>query len=215
MRLELSGMDVMVRAFSSQLGSYTDIFHLAEYERAPGFLSSPGDIVVDAGASVGFFSLRHAPRVGPGGRVLAFEANPSVFPLLQRNIRKNGLSQVQAFPFALSDRSGTLRFASADRTTSSGHVAQSGEPSIAVAAMTLDELVLKESLPRIDLLKMDVEGHEPEVIRGGLERAIPMTRRIVMESHMTRDTVWGLLEPLGFDKIYDGFSPNVVHFVRR
>ena len=214
MRLNLSGLDVTVRAFSSQLGAYTDIFHLGEYERVPGFTSARGDIVVDAGANAGFFTLRHAPMVGPSGRVYAFEPNAEVLELLERNVRVNGLSQVRAFKKALSERSGVIRFSSDQRTTSCGHVSTEGEGGELVECTTLDELVEQEQLPRIDLLKMDVEGHEPHVVRGGMRRALAITRRIVMESHLTRDEVWRLLEPLGFEKVYDGFSPNVVYFAR-
>ena len=212
--LKLSGFDVRVQTFSSQLGAYADIFHLAEYEQVPGFASAAGEVVIDAGANVGFFSLRHAPAVGPSGRVYAFEPNPAVFELLRRNVARNGLDQVRCICAALSERPGTVRFAAEERATSSGHIAADGAPAIEVQALTLDELVEREGLERIDLLKLDVEGHEPHVIRGGLGKALAITRRVVMESHMTRDEVWGILEPLGFAKVYDGFAPNVVYFTR-
>jgi FkbM family methyltransferase len=214
MHLRLSDLDVTVQAFSSQLGGYADIFHLAEYEKAPGFVSAPGDVVVDAGANVGFFSLRHAPLVGPTGRVFAFEPNPAVFELLERNVRQNGLSQVKCFQKALSKASGALRFSSDSRGTSCGHVADAQETGLPVEATTLDDLVIQEGIDRIDLLKMDVEGHEPEVVLGGMSRALAITRRVVMESHMTREEVWRLLKPKGFVKVGEGSSPHVVHFTR-
>lgn len=214
MDLNLSGLRVRVQTFSSQLGAYADIFHLGEYEKVPGFESAPGEIVIDAGANVGFFSLRHAPLVGSAGRVYAFEPNPEVYALLDHNVRTNGFGQVRCLRAALADNAGTVRFSADERSTSCGHIALENETGSLVEAMTLDQLVETEGIDRIDLLKMDVEGHEPHIIRGGLRRAMAITRRVVMESHMTRHEVWSMLEPLGFLKVYDGSWPNVCYFAR-
>jgi FkbM family methyltransferase len=215
MDLRLSDLSVRVQTFSSQLGAYADIFHLGEYERIPGFASAPGEVVIDAGANVGFFALRHAALVGSTGRVYAFEPNAAVFRLLVHNVQRNRLAHVRCCHSALSDHSGTVRFSASARASSLGHIAAGDEEGVTVQSVTLDDLVERESLERIDLLKMDVEGHEPHVIRGGLARALPITRRVVMESHLTRDIVWQMLEPLGFEKVYDGFWPNVVYFARK
>lgn len=212
--LRLSGFDVRVQTFSSQLGSYADIFFLNEYEKVPGFDTKAGDVVIDAGANVGFFSLRHAPRVGPNGRVYAFEPNPLVFKLLERNVLRNGLTQVRCLQSALGETAGSVRFTSDPRASSCGHVAEGDEAGELVASTTLDDLVERENIERIDLLKMDVEGYEPHVLRGGLARALERTRRVVMESHNTRDSAWEILRPFGFRRVYDGHWPNVVYFAR-
>ncbi|HKY37036.1 MAG TPA: FkbM family methyltransferase [Polyangiaceae bacterium] len=212
--LKLSGFDVRVQTFSSQLGSYADIFFLDEYEKVPGFESQPGQTVVDAGANVGFFTLRHARDVGPSGRVFAFEPNPSVFRLLQHNVERNGLKQVSCHRSALGERVGSLLFTSDPRSTSCGHISESEETGEPVPVSTLDALVEEQGLTCIDLLKLDVEGYEPHVLRGGAQRALACTRRVVMESHLTRDIAWDILRPLGFRKAYDGFNPNVVYFTR-
>jgi FkbM family methyltransferase len=212
--LKLSGFDVRVQTFSSQLGSYADIFFLGEYEKVPGFETTAGQTVIDAGANVGFFSLRHAQNVGPSGRVFAFEPNPQVFELLQRNMARNGLTQVRCLASALGEQVSEVRFHADPRGTSLGHVATESEGGDPVLCTTLDALVEQEQLSRIDLLKMDVEGYEPHILRGGLGRALAITQRIVMESHLTRDVAWEILEPLGFRKVYDGFNPNVVYFSR-
>lgn len=212
--LKLSGFDVRVETFSSQLGAYADIFFLDEYTQVPGFDSQPGQTVIDAGANVGFFSLRHARSVGPTGKVFAFEPNPAVFRLLQHNVEKNGLKQVSCHQMALGEQVGSLQFTSDPRATSCGHVAEGEEAGAPVPATTLDALVEEHGLTQIDLIKLDVEGYEPHILRGGLQRALACTRRIVMESHLTRDIAWDIVRPLGFRKAYDGFNPNVVYFTR-
>lgn len=212
--LKLSGYDVRVQTFSSQLGAYADIFFLSEYEKVPGFESRAGETVIDAGANVGFFTLRHARNVGSTGRVYAFEPNPQVFRLLQHNMAHNNLHHVRCVQSALGEHTGSLRFSSDPRTTSCGHVVGDDGAGETVPATTLDALVEQEGIDRIDLLKLDVEGYEPHILRGGLGLALARTRRIVMESHLTRDIAWDILKPLGFYKVYDGFSPNVVYFTR-
>src|SRR6186713_2465665 len=52
-------------------------------------LIKPGDTVVEVGANIGYFTCRYAKLTGPRGRVLAFEPNPMVLPILQRNVRRH------------------------------------------------------------------------------------------------------------------------------
>jgi FkbM family methyltransferase len=63
-------------------------------------LLRPGATVVDLGANWGYFTLMAAQLAGPGGRVLALEPDPRMFDLLERNVRLNGLTTVDAFPLA-------------------------------------------------------------------------------------------------------------------
>jgi FkbM family methyltransferase len=211
--LHLSGLTVRVDAFASQLGAYVDIFQLDEYEHVKGFTSRPGDVVIDAGANVGFFSLKRAVSVGPAGRVYSFEPNPTAYEHLVRNVDGNRLRQVRCFCKALSDVEGTVGFSATVRGSSCGRIVHDSD-AVSVQATTLDLLVEREGLDRIDLLKMDVEGHEPDVVRGGLGRALSITRRVVMESHRTRAAVWELLEPLGFRKELDDPDSTIVYFAR-
>ena len=217
--LDMRGCKVTFETFSSQLGPYLDIFRYGVYEQVPGFESQPGDVVIDAGANVGFFALRAAGQVGPTGKVYAFEPNPNAFRLLEHNVRQNGFHWVECVPAALSDRTGEIRFASDSRASSCGRTlsddeSSSGETS-SVPCTTLDAFVAERGLTRIDLLKMDTEGAEVDIVKGALTKAMPMTKRVVMESHRTRYGVRDLLVPNGFDLVKDGWKPNVVYFTRR
>jgi hypothetical protein len=90
----------------------------------------PGDIVVDAGANLGYFATLLAARVGDSGRVVAIEAHPEVAAVLKDNVRRNNATAVTVISAALSDRQGTVRLSVSDDlrsdTTGSEVVASGG-----------------------------------------------------------------------------------------
>lgn len=125
----------------------------------------PGDVVVDVGANIGNTALAAASRVGPGGRVLAFEPHPRTHAFLLENVALNDARQVEVVNAAVGDRPGTVKFSSLsaddiNRVLASGE-ADSG---LTVPVRTLDEALA--GVARIDLLKIDVEGYEKRVLEG-------------------------------------------------
>jgi FkbM family methyltransferase len=154
-------------------------------------LIDPGDFVVDVGANVGYLTSLAARRAGPGGEVLAFEPHPRVFELLRGNIARwadDGVAAVEARPTALSDRDGTaeLNAGSAfDRNMGLAHVevgsARTGDELIDVTLEKLDDVVGDRP---VGLLKIDVEGHEPAVLRGAQELLRSgRVRDVIFEDH--------------------------------
>jgi FkbM family methyltransferase len=126
-------------------------------------LLRPGEHLVDVGANIGSYTILAAG--GAKAQVTAFEPIPSTFSHLQRNVLLNGLSeQVQCFQAGLSDAPGSLRFSSGLDTVN--HVLALGEDlaSVDVPVLCLDDVV-KQNAPT--LMKIDVEGHELSVLRGG------------------------------------------------
>lgn len=132
---------------------------------------SPGDLALDVGANLGAMTSALSWCVGRTGRVLSFEANPSVFARLQKNIQQmqNG-TVVTATNQAVSDSSRTLTLVEGgDFATNQGtsHVLRPGETGWArtheIQSCTLDELLPRE---RVKLCKIDVERHEFEVLKG-------------------------------------------------
>ncbi len=222
------GIQVAVDTFSSQLGAYLDIFQERVYGQLPGFLGRPGQVIVDAGAHVGFYSLWQGRSVGPTGRIYAFEPNPAVYPLLVKNVRQNGLDWVECIPQALSAEGGTVVMQAPPRGTSSARIVYSATeetaPAVQVQSTTLDAFVDKHDVEQIDILKMDTEGAEVEIVSGGLLRALPVTERVVMESHRvrapgspfrrTREPVVELLARLGFRPVLEYRGGRIVYFER-
>ena len=137
-----------------------------------------GCVAVDVGANMGWHTLFMAKAVGEEGCVLAFEPNPSVREILNWHLALNRLPQVKVFPYALSDENAAVRFYGPDADdphSGDGFVVReadkSGVSTIGVEARSLDSLLSQLQLSRLDLLKLDVEGHELRVLLG-CERAI-------------------------------------------
>lgn len=210
LRVRLGDLDVVVDRFASQLGAYLDVWRENEYGLVPGFRAQPGGVVVDGGANVGFYAMWQAAAVGPTGVVHAFEPNPRAFDLLQRNVEANGFTWVRCHRLALT-RDGAPVAVVGDARDSSMLKTRSGG---AAPSVSLDRFVADEGIERIDVVKLDTEGAEADIVAGGLAAALPRTRRVVIESHRTRERVGQLLAPLGFTCVHDGYKPNTVYYER-
>jgi FkbM family methyltransferase len=123
-----------------------------------------GDCMLDVGANIGLLTLAAAARVGPEGSVYAFEPHPRIFRYLERNLKLNGCSNVQSFNLALGEVEGHVLFSN-HRTDDQNAIIPRGQ-GIKVQVRPLDALDLPE--PVIHLLKVDTEGYENFVFRGGL-----------------------------------------------
>jgi FkbM family methyltransferase len=131
---------------------------------------SAGAVFIDVGANIGVFTVGAARKVGARGVVLAFEPSPAVFPYLERNIAMNSLDNVQALRVALSDENRKhvpFYVAPADHFGMGALVPQFHVEPCAVSTRTLDDIVAEKGLSRATVLKVDVEGHEVAVFRGG------------------------------------------------
>jgi FkbM family methyltransferase len=137
-------------------------------------LADAGETAVDAGANLGYASSALAAAVGPTGRVLAVEPHPAIHALLARTAarwkRERHLAPIELCPLALSDGRGLgalvtgARFAGNRGTaTLAPEYRASATAKVAVPLATLDELADGMS---IGVLKLDVEGHELQVLRG-------------------------------------------------
>jgi FkbM family methyltransferase len=138
-------------------------------------LLRPGMTVADVGANIGYYTWLSSSVVGPTGRVLAFEPGPYAYERLQRVIQENGIGNVDCHNVALSDTSGRGTLYVPKRAV--GNYNPSLSPylpdmdPVEVSVETLDNVLDRLRVGRIDLMKVDVEGHELEVFRGA-ERAI-------------------------------------------
>lgn len=128
-----------------------------------------GRTFIDCGANVGYFSVQAGGLVGRDGNVIAIEANPVTYELLERNLKKNEFG----IPIhcALSSRPGEVElFVPSDGDVYSslradGLVRNSvSYESIRVQSRTLDEVVESLGLERVDVIKIDVEGAELDVL---------------------------------------------------
>lgn len=123
-----------------------------------------GMTVWDIGANVGLYTLPAARTVGARARVVAFEPMPRNLACLRRHLALNGLAHVAVCAAAVLDEAGTVRMAAGD-SPSECHVDGTGPWE--VPAVTLDQWMIETDASPPDVVKIDVEGSEDAVLRGG------------------------------------------------
>jgi FkbM family methyltransferase len=177
----------------------------------PAALASlhPGYVAIDIGANLGEWTVPLARAVGPGGRVLAAEPAPRSAAALEATLAANALRHAKVVPFAVSDHHGSAELAvplvsSARVDTGTARLgAIAPEHSFqSVCLRTLDSLVTEYGFGRVDLIKIDVEGHERRVLDGAastLERFRPtLVIETGHESEGDRPAIHELLCGLGY-----------------
>jgi FkbM family methyltransferase len=130
----------------------------------------PGTIAIDTGAHVGLFTIPLARAVGTEGVVWAIEPLPENVRRLRANLRTNGLHNVTVIASAASDADGQLAFELAGDSAygSTREVLQGWGTAevVQVSAVRLDTEWRRHGMPRVSVIKIDVEGAELRVLRG-------------------------------------------------
>jgi FkbM family methyltransferase len=192
--------------------------HLVQYLK--GALRS-GMVCVDAGANVGYFTVLMSRQIGPSGSVIAFEPTPRTFGVLEQNAKLNHLTNVTLEQCALSSHEGTLTFhvgppgfevynsAGAITHPSASHQAFA---EVQVGCVTLDHYLRQRGIPRVDLIKMDVEGAELSVLQG-MEQTLlanPHATLVVEFADVTTEGFGYLAQDLGKWLVARGWRLAVV-----
>ena len=127
-----------------------------------------GGVFLDVGANIGTFTVPAATAVGPHGVVLAIEASPQMHHYLATNIELNQCANVIQEQCVASDHEGTCEFYEAPlEKFGMGSVGpQFSVAPLTLRAATLDSLIERHHLDRVDVIKIDVEGYEAAVFRG-------------------------------------------------
>lgn len=128
----------------------------------------PGETYVDVGANIGYYTLLAARRVGPQGRVIAYEPDDDNFALLQANVALNDLVQVALFPYALADKPASGRLYLSGDNFGDHRIYDAAGEQRASRAITLvnGDAHLGQQTARIDFLKIDTQGAEYFVLQG-------------------------------------------------
>lgn len=198
----------------------SQIFWYGYYSRdvilAMNRLLRSGMVMLDVGANIGEVSMAAAQRVGYSGHVFAFEPMPSLYEKLSFNLSRNGLTQAKAIRKGLADKAvvAPIYFAEAQFIDGTKHdglgtlyptkdrAGVAGE----IELTTLDSFFTEMNLPRVDLIKIDVEGAELDVLRGGQQTLAHYRPHLIIEvqnetsgsAGYAADEILSFLEPMGY-----------------
>lgn len=176
------GAKYVVGVRTSEIFVFHEIYESLQYERHADFIPQSGWTVFDVGANIGVFTVLQATQ---GAIVYSFEPNPDSYSRLSRNVAANKLcDRVRLFPTALGDERGVGSLHVTGGGTTGGVVTpvEADASGVAVPIAALDEVVSTLPGSSIDLLKIDAEGSEVAILRGG-ERTLDHVQRIIVEYH--------------------------------
>ena len=167
--------------------------------------------VLDVGANVGLYTWEIS-KICPNLKILSFEPDPNNFELLQMTHEASGSKNIELYSFALSDQSIEKDFRQDELTSATGSLSINDKPwieqylkgtskNIKVQTRTLDQMLEEGKIPA--LVKIDVEGHENEVLEGGLQTIKISKPIIIIESFPPKqERVVKTLDDIGY-QIYD------------
>lgn len=172
-------------------------------------LLQPSMTFWDVGTHIGFLSMLAARIVGETGHVHSFEPMPENRARLQKAIAANGFSNISVHETALAAIPGAMTLHPGAHSTTWTLMAEHGDDrSVAVVCDTLDNVTDSYGVP--DLIKIDVEGAEVDVLRGGIELLAMHRPRLLVEFHddANLQTAKRLLPTYHFEQIENTYTPE-------
>ena len=182
--LKFKPFDLQFQVAQGELTPFWEVAHSIAGIR-PRLDSMRGKILMDGGANIGLFSL----FCKDAERIIAIEPNPTVNRRLAENFRLNGITG-EVVQKALSSEEKQIRMNLREGATVLSTV--SGEGNAVVEATTIDRLIEQYQLPRVDLLKLDVEGHELESLAGAAKSLQNHVIRRLFVEYMSQEKLVAL-----------------------
>jgi FkbM family methyltransferase len=159
----------------------------------------PGNMFIDIGANLGYFTLMASNLVGDSGKVISFEPETEAYNYCKKNMELNQLQNVSLYKYGLWSEKKTLSI-SASPILGGNHIITEGSP---IECIPLDQLNLAP-----DLIKMDIEGAEPFALKGMIEtlrQSRPVLllelNRSCLRTFFKKDSedIWDPLTELGYE----------------
>ena len=143
---------------------------------------SDGDVALDIGSNIGYYTLLFAKQVGPEGKIYSFEAEPDNYQILKRNVMTNHYKNVTCEMKAVSDVNGSVSLMKSLNSDGHHHIVSNDSDSekllIKIPSVSLDEYF--EDIDRqISVIKMDIEGAELNALKG-MRRLLAENDKIVI-----------------------------------
>ncbi|BAZ48386.1 methyltransferase FkbM family protein [Nostoc sp. NIES-4103] len=170
---------------------------------------SSGQVFIDAGANCGIYTLLASKLVGDSGLVLSFEPGVESLKTLEHNLEINGVTNVKLFKTALSEREGTAQLYHIENAPTSYSLGSDKSEGISfeeVQITTIDNVLAREGIERVDFIKIDVEGAEELVFRGATSLFSRMKPIVIFEVNsqattrlnLSSDGAFNFLKQLGY-----------------
>lgn len=174
---------------------------------------APGDVFVDVGANMGYFTVLASRLVGDAGRVVAFEASPGTYAVLAEDVAMNRAGNVRAVNKAVSDRPGTLALYAGpadNRGATSLHAERGGRFEANVPAAPLLDLLQADERARVRLIKIDVEGAELPILLDLLEHLDAYSPRMELVVEVAPDEMRAAGVPV--ESLVERFAARGFHW---
>lgn len=215
------GIPVSINGFRLKLPTYYFRLFPEDYEKDNFHhiqsAVKEGDWVLDIGAHIGLMAVVLGKKVKAGGRVYSFEPTPVSYGVLCKTIRINGLDNVVTpVNAAVSDKTGQTTFYISDTAVDVGNsLVKYGNDKVLrgidLPMVSIDDFVKKEKLARLDFIKIDAEGAEYKVLKGGMETLRTFRPRIILALHPEAITanndsledIYTFIREMGYTIIYE------------
>lgn len=213
-RFDLRKHGYPFEVFDRPLGVYTQF--LSQQYRLEGPSGTidvrPGDTVVDAGACYGNTELRFAHKAGTQGKVYSFEFLPANLDIFDQNMAINPelASRIHVEKYPLWSSSGEVLYVHGKGPAARVLPHAGGADSLKVETISIDDFSERSAVPRIDFIKMDIEGAELEALKGA-ERVIRRDRpRLAICVYHKFEDLWVI--PQWIDSLGLGYSFHLGHY---
>jgi len=172
------------------------------------FANASGKSFLDVGGNIGYFSCLFGKLAGPTGNVVAIEPEPRNRLLLERNLRNNGLTNVNVLGYAVGAATATAKMGLYKAANRGRHSLVDLEPCkefIEVPVRRLDDLLQDANVDSWAAMKLDAEGYEPYILEGGYQ-TLSRTELLLMEYAPSYWKKAGFERTAVFQKLLPHFS---------
>lgn len=185
----------------SSMYAYTNIPDKEEISILRNLVSKNGGsktVFLDIGANIGSYSVS---MMDICDEVIAFEPHPYTSKRCKMNFLLNDVDESSVKQLALSNEIGTIRFSDYGGSSTVNHIVESG--GIEVEVSTLDKFIFNNNFSKEDefIIKVDVEGFEEQVFKGGKEFLANYNIKGIVFECFSKDGVFDILEEYGFSNI--------------
>ncbi len=198
-KVNFQGMKFFLRFPSADFSALNETCHKGIYDRS----KIPRGVIFDLGAHVGTFTVKHALK--KENKIFSFEPAPPNFKLLEENVKLNKLKNVTLFDHAVSDYLGTSKLYLSDMSSVNPALDGKGNNYVNVKVFTLDFVVNKLKINRVDFLKIDVERSEIDLLKGG-KKTLKKFHPVIAIETKDFENIIHFLKPLGYKHFTFGRS---------